>query len=267
MVPFLSSLKSRAKSVIKRRLVAGRFRFRTWTWAPEEQGDVAVLMCLWNRPERLADVVRMLDRQTGVPGVRLYLWNNARRDHELYVAALEEARPGGALRSARLVRSPFNLGSIARFYWARKLVLEAGPQPIVVIDDDQDIQDDFLASALNQFDPRAVTAWWAWTLGAGGYWDRTPALPGDRVDHVGPGGSILSSELMADERFFTRMPEEFWLLDDVWLSYFAQARGYRLAKLDVPIEFVMDETNQHHGQADLKRAFFDRLAAGTFPIA
>lgn len=266
-MPLLNALKSRAKSVIKRRLLAGRFRSRTWAYGTEQDGDVAVLMCLWNRPERLVDVLRLLDAQTGVGGVRLYLWNNARHDHERYVSTLDGFRPGGALRSARLVRSPFNLGSIARFYWARKLVLTAGPQPIVVLDDDEDIQDDFLASALRQYDPQAVTAWWAWTLGTQGYYDRTPAQVGDRVDHVGPGGSIMSSEIFADPRFFTKMPQEFWLLDDVWLSYFAKARGYRLAKLDVPIEFVLAETNQHHGQADLKRAFFDTLASGRVPIS
>ncbi|MGO4299196.1 hypothetical protein [Leifsonia sp. RAF41] len=266
-MPLLPALKSRVKSVIKRRLLAGRFRFRTWAYGTEHNGDVAVLMCLWNRPERLVDVLRMLDAQTSVTGVRLYLWNNARNDHEQYLSTLDGFRPGGALRSARLVRSPFNLGSIARFYWARKLVLTDGPQPIVVIDDDQDIQNDFLASALSQYDPKAVTAWWAWTLGPQGYWDRTPAEPGDRVDHIGPGGSVLSSEIIADERFFTRMPQEFWMLDDVWLSYFAKAKGYRLAKLDVPIQFVLDETNQHHGQADIKRAFFDRLASGAVPVS
>ncbi len=222
--------------------------------------EASVLMCLWNRPTRIGPVLRMLDAQDFPDGVRLFLWNNNRSDHDLYVDALSEfqGRTDGTLRRIDLVKSPHNLGSIARFYWARKLSKSRPDAPIIVIDDDQDFPPSFVREAMELYDPAVVRAWWAWTVGDA-YWDRLPAEQGGPVDHIGPGGMVCSSRIFADSRFFTDIPDEFRLLDDVWLTYFAKREGYSLAKLPAEIGFVMDETNQHHGQAELKARFYDYL--------
>lgn len=191
----------------------------------------------------------------------VYLWNNARHDHQIYTSALEGALAelgSGAVRRIELVRSPYNTGSIGRFYWARWLERRRPAAPIIVIDDDQDFGDDFVSTALEHYRPDAITAWWAFRI-TGSYWEREHAKPGDQIDHVGPGGSIMSSSLFSDRRFFTGIPEEFRFLDDIWLAHFARQRGMVLAKLPVDITFVMEEQNQYHGQSDLKPRFYDVL--------
>ncbi|MGA1835566.1 glycosyltransferase [Herbiconiux sp. 11R-BC] len=256
-------LEERAKSRIRRRLLDGRFTPSDELVMGENGAEIPVLMCLWNRPERLRAMLESLDAQTGTPGIAVYLWNNNKVDHTYYRFVIREFEARGAVTSIRLVRTPYNLGSIARFYWARMLAATKGPGPIVVVDDDEDIRPDFVSTALSLYEPKTVHAWWAFTVNpeTGDYFDRTPAGVGDRVHHVGPGGMICSSEIFLDDRFFTELPQRYWLLDDVWFTFFVTRAGYRLAKLPVEVEFVLAETNQHHNLGDLKREFYRSLRA------
>ena len=215
-------------------------------------------MCLWNRRSRIDEILTMLDGQDFPDGVELYLWNNNRADHAYYRDAVASFKATGALKLVELAKSPHNVGSIGRFYWAREIAKRAAGSPVVVVDDDQDFSAQFVGQAMTAFDSNTIAGWWAWTID-GGYWDRTPANKGDRVDHIGPGGSVMPAALFLDDEFFTGIPDQFGLLDDLWLSYYAKSRGLRLEKLDIDLEFVMDETNQHHRQGYVKVDFFNYL--------
>lgn len=264
------SVSARARAVgrhiVRAALVRGWFAARTTDWGSTGH-EARVLMCLWNRPERIDAILAQLDTQDHPEGVALYLWNNRRSDHRHYLERIRAFRPSGALRAVSIVRSPHNIGSLARFYWARRFELASPGLPAIVLDDDEDVTPRFVADALAQYDPDAVTAWWAWRLNSGYYWDRELAGPGDRVDHIGPGGSILSTSLVADPTFFTAIPDEFRMLDDIWVSHYAPLHGMELRKLETEITFVLDETNQFHGQSDLKPRFHDYLAAHPAPGA
>lgn len=252
--------KSFAVNTIKRQLVAGRFRSRAYRYGPVAGGEAVVVICLWNRSVRMPEILRQLDAQDHPAGVRLYLWNNNRAEHGAYTGALKAHRPApaGALRRVDIVKSPFNLGAIARFYWVRRLVMRGYTGPVITLDDDEDVEPSFVATAVASYRPKTLTAWWAFTLG-NGYWDRTPAAPGDRVDYAGTGGMVSDPALFADPAFFSGMPQQFWFLDDMWLNHFAKKKGYTFAKLPVTIEFVMHETNQFHDQVYLKQDFYNYL--------
>lgn len=248
------------KSVIRRRLLRGRFRSEAFEFGARASGrPTPVLMCLWNRPTRLADVLRMLDAQVGVPeGIELHLWNNNKLDHEHYRAVLRDAQTRGALVGARITRTPYNLGSIARFLLAREIAKAQGAVPVIVIDDDEDFEPGFVATALAEYRPGSIHAWWAFQVGDS-YFERTHAEPGQRVDHIGPGGSVMDASMFLDDSFFNDIPARYRLLDDIWLTWWATNRGRTLAKLPVEMTMVMDETNQYHQQTGLKQEFFDAL--------
>ena len=129
---------------------------------------------------------------------------------------------------------------------------------LIVLDDDQNVQPDFVSTLMAAFDPKRISAWWAWEV-VGGYHDRKPAVVGGRVDHIGPGASVMSVDIFADSKFFTDIPDRFRMLDDLWLTNWAHRHGLALHKLDIPVEFVMDETNQYHTQIGAKSEFFDYL--------
>lgn len=247
-----------ARKLITQRLIAGHFGAHTVDFGEQTGREALVVMCLWNRPSRVESVLNMLDGQDFADGVNLYLWNNKRADQAHYRKVLDQFRASGALKRASLAQSPYNLGSIGRFYWARKLVAARPDSAVIVIDDDQDFGRDFISTAMAEFDPGAVKAWWAWTVN-NEYHNRDAAGVGDKVDHIGPGGSVLPLSIFTDTRFYTDIPDHFRMLDDLWLTYFASRAGYRLEKLPVEIDFVMHETNQWHGQIDMKSEFYNYL--------
>ncbi len=242
--------------VVKRRLMNGRFTSTAFEWRPVSDDMADVLMCLWNRKERLEDMLRLLDAQKDVSGVRLYLWNNQRRDDDYYRDVLARFEPRGALARVDYVTSPFNLGAMTRFYWAKKIADRRGSRPVIVVDDDEELHDDFVRIALDHYDPAAISAFWAFVITGPTYWDREFSIPGGRVDHIGPGGIVVDAALFQDTRFFTELPDKYWLLDDIWLTNFARRKGLELRKLPVEMEMVLDETNQYWGQLQLKVDFY-----------
>ena len=253
-----TAAKSLIKGAVRRSLLAGKFRSKSYIFAAKSGDEMPVLMCLWNRPGRVVEILRQLDRQDFTGGIELYLWNNNRRDHGKYLDLIQSFTPSGSLREISIVKSPFNLGSIGRFYWARKLQGLGRTGPVVVIDDDEDLTDDFIAVCAKMYTPKCVFGFWAWVVGAS-YWDREPAVIGGKVDHVGPGGMVCDLGLFSDSAFFLELPQKYWFLDDVWFTYFAKKKGLTLGKLPVDIEFVLPETNQHHSLGPLKDEFFHFL--------
>lgn len=247
-----------AKALIRKFLLTGKFPAQSFVFTPHTGREIPIMMCLWNRPSRVVDMMRQLDRQDFTDGVELFLWNNNRKDHAKYLDLIRGFTGGGALHRVSIVRTPFNLGSIARFYWARKLAVAGRVGPVIVVDDDEDVTDDFVSICARVYAPDMAYGFWAWTMGKT-YWDRTPAVVGGPVDHVGPGGMVCDIALFRDPAFFREMPLQFWMLDDVWFSYFAKQKGLTLSKLPVDIEFVLPETNQHHTQGPMKDDFFKYL--------
>lgn len=239
------------------RFLAGDFTPTIAVGTPDPS-HASIVMCLFNRPGRIREVLNTLARQRGTRGIDIYLWNNCPDDHAIYEEAIREQDLGGALKSIQLVKSPVNLGSMSRFFFARKLAVQGFAGPVIVLDDDEVVTPWFVRKALKRYDPKAITAWWAFQVN-GPYWDRKPAGRRDKVDHIGPGGSVMDSRIFLDDAFFTDIPDKYWMLDDVWITYYARQRGIQLRKLDVRISFVLEETNHYHTVVNLKDEFFSEL--------
>jgi len=257
-----------AAAVAWRRAMArgrdGRFELETlFRRADAATSAVPLIMCLWNRPSRIDDVLRMLDAQVAERSIDLVLWNNQPADDAHYRARIAAfaaaAGQHGALRSVRYRSSDVNLRGISRFFVARQLWVGGARGPFVMLDDDQDVTEHFLVDALAAWAPRSLAGWWAWQMHGQGYWDRHAATVGERVDYAGTGGCVCDLDIVADTAFFTELPRYFAHLEDLWMCSWAKRRGWVLGKLDTPIEFVLDETNQHHAQVNLKAEFWDYL--------
>lgn len=239
---------------------AGRFRLQPLSGqqADAGAGRLPVIMCLWNRRDRIDDVLRMLDGQTGDVRLDLLLWNNNRADAAHYRARIAAFQPAGAVASVSMFTSRLNIGGLGRFFVARQLWLDGYRGPVVTLDDDQDVSPRLITDLLAAWTPHSIAGWWAWTM-EGAYWSRTPAGPGDRVDYVGTGACVWDADLVDSEEFFTQLPRHFAFVEDIWMSANAKRRGWPIRKVDTPIEFVLDETNQHHSLADLKAEFYTYL--------
>lgn len=213
-----------------------------------------LVVCLWNRPHRLQNVLDVLAAQGTDRRIRLVLWNNNAADADHYRAGLP-AEVSGALSSIELVQSPRNIGGLARFVAARLLRNGGYRGPFFMLDDDEDAASTFVDDLLRDWTPRSVVAWWAFSL-HGSYWRRAEIEPGTEADHAGTGGTVYDVDLVADDRFFLRLPAKFAFLEDQWMTFVARTKGWRVIKGRTTIGLVDEELNQYHGLRPLKDVFY-----------
>lgn len=219
---------------------------------------VPVIMCLWNRPDRLEPVLALLAAQTADRPIRLVLWNNHRGDHRRYRELVQSARLTGALQSIELTQSPLNIGGVGRFCALARLRRRGVAGPVVLLDDDQDIGDSFVSDLLKAYEPRSVKGVWAFGI-AQSYWNRWEIADGAPASYVGTGGCVLDAALVDDRRWHTRLPRRYLFVEDVWMNFVALRQGWTLAKAASPFTFVQEEKNQYHRLIDLKESFYSEL--------
>jgi hypothetical protein len=220
---------------------------------------VAVVICLWNRPERVIDILRILDGQRSSRPVRLVLWNNSAEHRSHNRTVIDGFRPSGALGSIELFDSPHNVGGVGRFIAARELVRQGYSGPLIMIDDDQDVGGDFVDDLLAASAPRTIAGIWAWNTGTG-YWDRTRVTTdGSSASHIGTGGAVCDSSLFVGRRFLTGIPARYLFMEDIWMCQYARRNGWTLRFVDSPVRFVLSERDQGHAIFDRKAEFFQWL--------
>jgi hypothetical protein len=238
-----------------RRLLAGRIRFEQLLGTPD-QSQLAIVACLWDRPERILDLLRIVDGQDTTRRLRLVLWNNRSAHTDRFRAAIASYRPVGALASVELYNSATNVGGIGRFIAIRELRLAGYRGPFVMIDDDQDFGTSFIEDLEAVAAPKSIAGVWAWN-NTDAYWNRTQVtVTGEAARHVGTGGSICDSAIVADSRFFTAIPTRFLFMEDIWMCHYARRNGWRLSMVASPFAFVLSERDQGHAIFDRKEHFF-----------
>ena len=222
------------------------------------QDEVPVIVCFWSRPHRIRAVIETLAAQRDCPPLRLIIWNNDRRNNGLYRAAIAGIGSPGVLSRVEFGSARRNLGGIARFLVARTVTSAARPEPFIMIDDDQDLSDRFVAETLAFAAPCTYAGVWAFKLGEG-YWDRSDPIAGEAATYVGTGGSVCDSALAHEPAFFRRLPHRYGFVEDLWASAFVLQRGWSLLKTDARLTFVDDDVNQYPKMVWLKAEFFEYL--------
>lgn len=225
-------------------------------------GSVPIIMCLWNRPERIRGIISMLEGLDWKRPVRLVLWNNNADDATFYTDVVREWHDRNrvvdqprTLRSIDLINSPKNFGGLGRFLAARLMWNDGYRGPIVTLDDDQNVAPTFIRDLKRQWTPKSIIPWWGFKL-HGSYWRRSEIEPGTEPDHAGTGGTMLDIKLVADDRFFTRLPHRYAYLEDQWMTFVAKQRHWRIIKARTNISLVSEEKNQYHGLKPLKDVFY-----------
>ena len=238
----------------------GYFRLERLSGVPVD-GAVPLLMCLWNRPERIEDILgELVAQDAGVP-LRVVFWNNRTKDAARYRRAIRHAdvsANGSGRMSVEFVNSPVNMGGVARFFVASKLRRGGYRGPFIMLDDDEVVPTNFVSRLLSVAGARVVAGFWSFRLD-GAYWNREFLDDGERADYVGTGGSVCDIDIVAEHDFFSLLPSQYAFMEDQWMSDYAARCGWSLKKVDLDIEFVMNETNQAHNFVYKKEEFYSYL--------
>jgi glycosyltransferase involved in cell wall biosynthesis len=126
----------------------------------------------------------------------------------------------------------------ARFLLARDLAKE-GYEKIIFIDDDEILPDTFIQECHDQYEEKSVKSFWSHKIED--VYKRKIKLEKNEIgNYSGTGGLVCSSSLFMDDFFFT-CPEEFWIIDDLWLSYYIlKYTDYNIKALHTKIQFIVD---------------------------
>jgi hypothetical protein len=220
---------------------------------------IPVVMCLWDRFDRLPRTLRALQHSIGVQA-DIYLWNNRASESDRVlrdvVAACDSA---AAPRRVTVATSPLNIGGFGRFYWARHLAVRH--PSVVFLDDDQMLDSFSLSELAAESRPRSLRAVWAYRFdNRTEYWRRSQVRPGETAQYLGTGGMVADTSVFLDDGVFA-CPAPYWFIEDLWLSYYARAElGWSLRRSHAEIGMIFDGRNQYRALRQAKDDFYRLLA-------
>lgn len=217
-----------------------------------------VIVCLWNRPQRIRRTLQLLAEQEGAPPLRVIFWNNKPVNDRHYLGEIEAFGATGAIAAIDYHSSRVNIGGIARFLVARSITRDAPSTPFVMLDDDLDPSATFVRDLLAAYSPRTYAGFWAFVI-LDQYWERRNAVAGEAAQYVGTGGTVCDAALVRELGFFLRLPGRFAFIEDLWASAYAASRGWRVQKVDTPVELTSEDSNQYLGMIELKARFWAYL--------
>jgi len=216
----------------------------------KEKSKMALIMCTYIRLENLPRTYDTLSEQTN-NNFDFYICDNSNNDPHLLNTSKKKSK---FFKNNVFIKEYNNKYSIfSRFFLAKELAKE-GYEIIVFIDDDQIIDKNFIENCYKQYEPDTIKSFYAHYI-SGDYWKKDFCGPNDEVNYVGGGGLMCNSNLFLDEKFFS-CPEEYWILDDLWVSYYIpNFTNYKMKKLNVYIKFIVDNKATAKNLKEIKRKF------------
>lgn len=202
----------------------------------KNKSKTAVIMCVYLRYKNLPKTYDDLNMQTNLD-FDFYICDNSDNDPHIINTSNKKSKQ---FRYNVFVKKYKNKYSVfGRFILAKELAKE-GYEKIIIIDDDQRIPSNFIQDCYNQYEDNVIKSFYAHNI-VNDYWEKTRLAPGELGNYAGGGGLLCSSKFFLDEKFFN-CPEEYYILDDLWISYYAKnVAGYKIKLLDTQIKFIHDE--------------------------
>jgi glycosyltransferase involved in cell wall biosynthesis len=212
----------------------------------------ALIMCTYVRFENLKITLSCIKRQTN-QDFNFYIIDNSNR-HEKLLKHLEKYGNGIDV-TVHNYENEFK--QFSRFILARELA-EQGYEKIIFIDDDEILSDTFIQDCHDQYEPNKVKSFWAHMVEKV-YNSKVKLEQGECGNYAGTGGLICHSSLFLNDDFFD-CPEEYWIIDDLWLSfYILKHTNLKIQELKTNIEFMRDSKATFMTLGNLKQEFSEEF--------
>lgn len=195
---------------------------------------IEVCLAVYQRIDVLPQLVRQLKNQTNQDFI-LNIWNNSNK--RLTIDDLDF--PANRLE---IYNSDYNVGSIGRFL----LVPHTKGKCIIFIDDDLDLQPDFVEYMYNKWleNTEDIQGWFT-RIFLGSYWNSIPYNKEDEeVDYVGTGGMVLSRDIFDNNPCLLNPPPEYIKVEDLYLSFIAYKNGIKRYALEPHCKILVDGHDQ-----------------------
>ena len=214
--------------------------------------NTALIMCTYIRFENLKVTLECIRKQTN-KDFDFYIVDNSNK-HEKLLGYLKKFGNGIDV-TVHNYQNEFK--QFSRFLLARDLA-EQGYEKIIFIDDDEVIPDTFIQECHDQYEPDKVKSFWGHMV-EDVYNRKIKLEKNEYGNYAGTGGLICQSSLFLNDDFFD-CPEEYWIIDDLWLSfYILKFTDLKIKELKTNINFIKDDKATFLTLGDLKQEFSEKF--------
>ena len=192
---------------------------------------IEVCLVVYQRLDKLPQLIKQLRNQTN-QDFKLNIWNNS--NSKLFIDF--------PIERLKIINSNKNIGSQARFKLARK----TKGNPIIFIDDDLDLDLDFIEffyKQFLQFGPDCILGWYNRTFIKEDYFSGNSFSYGE-VDYLGTGGMILDRNIIDKFDILKKLPARYCKAEDLYLSYLARKEGMKLIGIKSKCRIINDGLDQ-----------------------
>ena len=214
------------------------------------KSKTALILLTYRRLEHFNKTVKCINSQTN-KDFDLYIANNSYHDEKLLKGINKRL---GDSKLNIYVKNYYNeFKPFSRFLIAQELAYE-GYEKIIFIDDDEIFPNTFIQDCYDQYEDDAFKSFYGHIV-KDDYWKKEKLKLNQLGNYAGTGGLVCPAKFFLDECFFS-CPEEFYIIDDLWLSYYIlQYTDYKIKLLDTNIEFIRDLKATAIGLKEVKRNF------------
>ena len=209
-----------------------------------------IIVVIYQRRKRLEHIINQFDKQT-YKDFNLNIYNNTERDLGINTS------------KARLFHNKEkNNGAGDRF----KIIPFLKGNPIIVLDDDEDITEDFVEYHIKEYEKwgdKCLLGWYSKTYKAGETDQRNEDkiyLPyGKEADVIGCGGMVVGRSLFDNVPELTDMKYPYIVNDMFTISALARMNGYKLISIGSKCEIIYDGKDTTKRQIKERQEAFDLL--------
>jgi hypothetical protein len=204
---------------------------------------IAVVSCVWQRPERLRYMLAQLAAQTDKDFSLHLIVNNP----ELRGFVAEAIKPYDI--SITVHHNASNRGPYARIELMHEL--SDRYSHFMTLDDDVTFGADLIERWQSIKQDDVVMGWQGFCF-VGDYWQRVRVEAGNDCHYLWGSNLLVPVAAVQDSRILD-LPTRFWQCDDLWLCYFANhKRGLKLQPAGGNVSINIDGKDTYHTQHNTK---------------
>lgn len=218
------------------------------------KSKTALIFSTYIRLEYFIKTAECLKNQTN-RDFDFYICNNSDKDSKL-VGLVKKFLSNSGINI--YIKNYYNeFKPFSRFIMAQDLAIE-GYEKIIFLDDDEIFSPQFIQDCYDQYEEDAVKTFWAHKIEK--VYKRKIKLEKEELgNYAGPGGLVCSARLFLGDELF-HCPEKYWIVDDLWLSYYIlKFTDYKIKTLNTKIDFIKDRKATFMTLGNLKQEFSDEF--------
>jgi glycosyltransferase involved in cell wall biosynthesis len=198
---------------------------------------VAVVLLTWQRIVALRPTLKRLQRQT-YKNFDIIISNaNPSDQTKEFIDVTANFYTARGMRT--IVRHDSNDFYAFRRFFIGKDLYDQGYEIILFIDDDIRFPDNYVENCLSQYEPKTYQSGFAWVFYNRGrnYYKFRKRIYTNEADihYAGTGISMIDASIFEDKKLIKDAPEEAYLVEDLWLSYFVDKKeGWFLRYMETP---------------------------------